>query len=115
MITSHETSCQAVNKKVFFPSSVDTMACLGGRGISPFCCLIEGGIKGWLMNEMKDLFYYAQILHQGENTTAARVITDTVVVEKIPNLMRAIGYYPSNEEVIFACYVMICCTNLDFN
>ncbi|XP_032685262.1 cilia- and flagella-associated protein 251-like isoform X3 [Odontomachus brunneus] len=80
-------------------SSVDTMARSGGRGISPFHCLIEGGKKGWLMNEMKDLFYYAQILHQGENTTAARVITDTVVVENIPNLMRAVGYYPSNEEI----------------
>ncbi|EFN85967.1 WD repeat-containing protein 66 [Harpegnathos saltator] len=79
--------------------SINTMAQLGGRGISPFYCLIEGGKKGWLMSEMKDLFYYAQILHQGENTTVARVITDTVTVEKIPNLMRAIGYYPSNKEI----------------
>ncbi|XP_014483029.1 PREDICTED: WD repeat-containing protein 66-like [Dinoponera quadriceps] len=80
-------------------NSVDIVARSGGRGISPYHCLIEGGEKGWLMNEMKDLFDYAQILHQGEYTTVARVITDTVTVERIPNLMRAVGYYPSNEEV----------------
>ncbi|KYM76314.1 WD repeat-containing protein 66 [Atta colombica] len=79
--------------------SVDIMARLGGKGLSPFYCLIKGGKKGWLANEMKDLFYYAQILHQGENTTAARIISDTVVVEQIPNLMRAIGYFPTNKEV----------------
>ncbi|KYN14140.1 WD repeat-containing protein 66, partial [Trachymyrmex cornetzi] len=48
--------------------SVDIMARLGGEGLSPFYCLIKGEKKGWLANEMKDLFYYAQILHQGENT-----------------------------------------------
>lgn len=93
-------------KNVFSPRSVDIMAQLGGEGISPFYCLIEDGKEGWLMNEIKDMFYYAQILHQEENTTAPKVITDNMVVEEIPNLMRAIGYYPSNEEVIFAYYVI---------
>lgn len=87
------------------------MAQLGGRGISPFHCLIEGGRKGWLINEMKDLFYYAQILHQGENTTAARIVSDTVVVEQIPNLMRAIGYFLSNEEVPLT-HIASCCKSL---
>lgn len=79
--------------------SVDVMTQLGGEGLSPFHCLVEGGKSGWPINEMKDLFYYAQILHQGENTTAARIVSDTVAVEQISNLMRAIGYYPTNEEV----------------
>lgn len=71
----------------------------GGKELLPFHCLIEGGGKGWLIKEMKDLFYYAQILHQGEYTTDARIASDTVVIEQIPNLMRAIGYYPNNKEV----------------
>ncbi|XP_018404981.1 PREDICTED: WD repeat-containing protein 66-like [Cyphomyrmex costatus] len=79
--------------------SVDVMARLGGKDLSPFYCLIKGGKKGWLANEMKDLFYYAQILHQGENTTAARIVSDTVIVEQIPNLMRAIGYFLTNKEI----------------
>ncbi|KYQ60114.1 WD repeat-containing protein 66 [Trachymyrmex zeteki] len=79
--------------------SVDIMARLGGEGLSPFYCLIKGGKKGWLANEIKDLFYYGQILHQGENMIAVRTVSDTVVVEQIPNLMRAIGYFPTNKEV----------------
>jgi len=83
------------------------MAQLSGEGLSPFHDLIEGGKKGWLINEMKDLFYYAQILHQGENTTAPRIVSDTVVVEQISNLMRAIGYFPTNAEVLFIILNMI--------
>ncbi|KAG5322215.1 CF251 protein, partial [Pseudoatta argentina] len=79
--------------------SVDIMARLGGEGLSPFYCLIKGGKKGWLANEMKALFYYAQILHQGENTTAARIISDIVVVDQISNLMRAIGYCLTDKEI----------------
>ncbi|KYN30405.1 WD repeat-containing protein 66 [Trachymyrmex septentrionalis] len=79
--------------------SVDKMARLGGAGLSPFYCLIKGGKKGWLANEMKAQFYYAQILHQGENTTDVRIISDTVDLEQISNLMRAIGYFPTNKEV----------------
>ena len=80
--------------------SVDVLAQLGGEGLAPYYCLIDGGEKGWFINEIKDLFYYAQILHQGENVIAPRVISDTVSTKEVPNLMRAVGYYPSNEEVI---------------
>ncbi|XP_015606747.1 cilia- and flagella-associated protein 251 isoform X2 [Cephus cinctus] len=79
--------------------SVDVMAKLGGKGLTPFYCLVEGGSKGWLMNEIQDLFYYAQILHQGENTTATRIVSDRVSTKQLPNLMRAIGFYPSNYEL----------------
>ncbi|KAK9303373.1 hypothetical protein QLX08_004956 [Tetragonisca angustula] len=79
--------------------SVDVLAQLGGEGLAPYYCLIDGGEKGWFINEIKDLFYYAQILHQGENVIAPRVISDTVSTKEVPNLMRAVGYYPSNEEI----------------
>ncbi|KOX75404.1 WD repeat-containing protein 66 [Melipona quadrifasciata] len=79
--------------------SVDVLAHFGGEGLAPYYCLIDGGEKGWLINEIKDLFYYAQILHQGENVIAPRVISDTVSTKEVPNLMRAVGYYPSNEEI----------------
>ncbi|XP_043250372.1 cilia- and flagella-associated protein 251-like [Colletes gigas] len=75
------------------------MASLGGKSLSPYYGLIEGGRNGWLISEMKDLFYYAQILHQGENTTATRIVSEKVAIKQIPNLMRAIGYYPSNKEI----------------
>ncbi|XP_046744933.1 cilia- and flagella-associated protein 251-like [Diprion similis] len=81
------------------PRAVDIMAKLGGSSLSPFYCLIDGGQDGWLLNEMQDLFYYAQILHQGENTTATRIVSDKVSITQLPNLMRAVGYYPSTYEL----------------
>ncbi|XP_076280805.1 cilia- and flagella-associated protein 251 [Lasioglossum baleicum] len=80
-------------------SSVDVLEQLGGQGLSPYYCLLEGGRKGWLINEMKDFFYYAQILHQGEYTPSVRIVTEKVTTKQIPNLMRAIGFYPTNEDI----------------
>ncbi|XP_043283164.1 cilia- and flagella-associated protein 251-like [Venturia canescens] len=79
--------------------SVDTMERLGGEGLAPFCSLIDGGKDGWLVNEMEDLFYYAQIIQQGENTSATRIVGAKVSIMQLPNLMRAVGFYPTNSEL----------------
>lgn len=73
--------------------------------MDPFYCLIEGGVNGWLFSEMKDLFYYMQILHQGENTVLPRVVSDRVPLVELPDLMRACGYYPSEFEVDFFYFI----------
>lgn len=52
-----------------------------------------------MVGKRNERFVYTQILHQGETTTADRIVSDTVVVEQIPKLMRAIGYYVTNKEV----------------
>lgn len=88
--------------RIIFFRSVDLIAQSGGEGLSQFHCLVEGERKSFfLISEMKNLFYYAQILHQSKNMIAARIISDTVAIEQIPNLMRAIGYFPTNKEVMF--------------
>lgn len=75
------------------------MSKLGGEGIEPYYPLIKGGKNGWFFNEIKDLFYYSQILQQGENISNSRIITDKISIKQIPNLIRSLGYYPSNKEV----------------
>lgn len=74
---------------------------LGGTGLRPFYSLIDGGKEGWLYQEMQDLFVYAQILEQGKTSMKERRIDDEVTVEQLPNLMRAVGFYPSNFEVTY--------------
>lgn len=66
---------------------------------NPYMSLIEGGEGGEFYGEMKDYFYYSQIHSQGEETTAPRQIDGQVVLAEVPNLMRALGYYPSEYEV----------------
>ncbi|XP_063225998.1 cilia- and flagella-associated protein 251-like isoform X2 [Bacillus rossius redtenbacheri] len=80
-------------------SSVEVMFQIGGEGLEPYHCLIEGGQSGWLFNEMKDLFYYSQILHFGENKKTERQVSRSIPLSVLPDLMRAVGYYPSEYEV----------------
>ena len=46
-----------------------------------------------------DYFYYAQLVSQGEESTAPRESTGQVPLDRIPDLMRALGYYPTEQEV----------------
>ena len=71
----------------------------GGEGIEPFINLIEGGREGQNFQDMKDFFYYSMIRSKDENTTKTRKLDGTVPLEELPNLMRAMGYYPTEQEV----------------
>ena len=72
---------------------------LGGPDIEPFVNLIEGGRDGQIFQDMKDFFYYSMIKAKKENTTKTRKLDGTVPLEQLPNLMRAMGYYPTKKEV----------------
>jgi len=48
---------------------------------------------------MKDFFYYSMIRSKKEDTTKTRKLDGTVPIDELPNLMRAMGYYPTEHEV----------------
>jgi len=81
------------------PASLEKMRRLGGDGVEPFNAMVEGGVNGQFYQEMIDYFYYAQIKAQGENTTAARKVTGEVPMEQVPDLLRALGVYPSDWDI----------------
>mmetsp|Transcript_20905 Transcript_20905/g.43637 ORF Transcript_20905/g.43637 Transcript_20905/m.43637 type:complete len:926 (+) Transcript_20905:54-2831(+) len=66
----------------------------GTGSASMYSELIDAETK----EDLIDYFYYAQLRTQGEDTTEEREITGTVPLEEIPNLVRALGYYPSEQE-----------------
>ena len=68
---------------------------MGGEDIEPFIQLIEGGAEGQTYQDINDFFYYAMIRSKKENTTKTRKLEGRVPVEQLPNLMRAMGYYPT--------------------
>ena len=71
-----------------------------GRAIvDHYIDVVEGGKDGDFMKEIIDYFYYAQIRSQGEETTAKRKIEGKIPFTQVPNLMRALGYYPSEKEI----------------
>lgn len=79
--------------------AIERQIALGGSGEEPFQNMIEGGKLGKAYKDMKDFFYYSQIRSKKENTTKARKLEGTVPLEEIGYLMRAMGYYPSQQEI----------------
>ncbi|XP_052737715.1 cilia- and flagella-associated protein 251-like [Bicyclus anynana] len=79
--------------------SVETTTKMGGSDLDPYYCLIENGRPGWLFNEIRDLFYYIQILCQGTFSPSMRRVSDFIPIDSMPDLMRALGYFPSEYEV----------------
>jgi len=93
------TDDYCVNVWSAHPASLEKMRRLGGEGIEPFNAMIEGGKDGDFYQEIIDYFYYAQIKAQGEDTTAPRKITGLVPMEQVPDLLRALGVYPSQWDI----------------
>lgn len=88
-----------VNLWTAHPASLEKMRRLGGDGVEPFNSMVEGGKEGPFYQEMIDYFYYAQIKAQGEDTTAMRKITGEVPMEQVPDLLRALGVYPTEWDI----------------
>lgn len=47
--------------------------------------------------ELIDYFFYALLRTQGEDTTDERSTANVVPVTEVPNIMRALGYYPTEQ------------------
>jgi len=89
----------AVNMWKVDVSPINQAIAMGGKGIEPFVNLIEGGLEGQTYQDMKDFFYYSMIKAQVEDTTKTRKLNQQVPVEQLSNLMRAMGYYPTDHEI----------------
>lgn len=51
------------------------------------------------MADLKDFFYYSQIRSKDEHTTKARKLDGKVPLEAIANMMRSMGFYPTQKEI----------------
>ncbi|XP_063000378.1 cilia- and flagella-associated protein 251 [Elgaria multicarinata webbii] len=72
---------------------------LGGEELTPFYNLLEGGRAGEFFRELEDYFYYAQLCHQGIDTMEPRKVSTHIPLEQAPFVMRAMGFYPSEEQI----------------
>ncbi|XP_045514979.1 cilia- and flagella-associated protein 251-like [Pieris brassicae] len=79
--------------------AVETTTKQGGGDLDPYYCLVEDGRPGWLFHEIRDLFYYIQILCQGTFSPEIRRVKDYIPIDSLPDMMRALGYFPSEYEV----------------
>ncbi|NXH46951.1 CF251 protein, partial [Dicaeum eximium] len=84
--------------KVNLPA-LDAAAFLGGEDLIPFYNLLDGGREGKFFRELEDYFYYVQLCSQGIETLETRQVSTHIPLEEISSVMRAIGFYPSEEEI----------------
>jgi len=80
-------------------SALDATAAAGGAGAVPFERMLDGGREGAFYSEMADYFCYAQLRAQGEDAVEERRVPGRVPAAELSNLMRAIGYYPTDREI----------------
>lgn len=67
--------------------------------LDSFLELLEGGRGGDLHNDLVEYFYYCQLRTQPEDSMEERQVTGRILMEELPSLLRAVGFYPSEEEV----------------
>ncbi|XP_055963152.1 cilia- and flagella-associated protein 251 [Sorex fumeus] len=80
-------------------SVLDAAVSLGGKDLAPFYSLVFGGREGKFYRELENYFYYSQLRSQGIDTTDTRKVSEHIALSELPFVMRAIGFYPSEEKI----------------
>ena len=63
-----------------------------------YIAMLKNHPQGDLYEEFVDYFYYIQLKLTGEKTTAERKVNTTIPLTKLPQLMRAVGFFPTEME-----------------
>ncbi|NXM65473.1 CF251 protein, partial [Serilophus lunatus] len=98
IFTAGGSDCTVMKWKVNL-NALDVAVFLGGEDLIPFYNLLDGGREGEFFRELEDYFYYAQLCSQGIDTLEKREVSTHIPLEEIPSVMRALGFYPSEEEI----------------
>ena len=80
------------------PQSFDEAA-TGASKEEKFATLVEGGVTGDFYSDIIDYFYYTQLKAQGEDTIMPRKITGKIPITELAALLRALGHYPSEDDI----------------
>lgn len=73
---------------------------LGGEGLVPFINMLDGGAGGELLRDMEDYFYFSQVRQQGLARQHSFEVSTKVPLAALADLMRAVGFFPSEEEIL---------------
>ncbi|KAM6247169.1 cilia- and flagella-associated protein 251 [Porphyrio hochstetteri] len=98
IFTAGRNDCTVMKWEVNL-NALDAAASLGGEDLIPFYNLLDGGREGEFFRELEDYFYYAQLRSHGIDTLETRQVSTHIPLEEIPSVMRAMGFYPSEEKI----------------
>ncbi|XP_065424173.1 cilia- and flagella-associated protein 251 isoform X3 [Chrysemys picta bellii] len=95
-VRMHKNDIWPILQKI---SALEAAVSLGGEDLIPFYNLLDGGRDGEFFRELEDYFYYAQLRSQGIDAMETRQVSTHIPLEEVPFVMRAMGFYPSEEKI----------------
>ncbi|CAM9695874.1 unnamed protein product [Ectocarpus sp. 12 AP-2014] len=100
MPAKNQTQLKVEQESVRGDTSMSTIIPSAAEDMAPFLEQLQGGEGGDLHEELVDYFFYALLRTQGEDTTNERSTANAVPVAEVPNIMRALGYYPTEQQEV---------------
>jgi hypothetical protein len=96
---SHEPGCVCVWS--VSEKALNEQIAVGGTGVNSFLNLLDssGGESGSKYAEICDVFSYAQVHAQGENSSLPRMAGTSIPSSELASVMRALGFFPTAEEL----------------
>ncbi|XP_045700250.1 cilia- and flagella-associated protein 251 [Phyllostomus hastatus] len=79
--------------------ALEAAVSLGGEDLTPFYSLVAGGREGKFYRDLEDYFYYSQLRSQSIDTMETREVSEHIRLSEVPFVMRAVGFYPSEEKI----------------
>ncbi|KAM3867488.1 cilia- and flagella-associated protein 251 [Diretmus argenteus] len=80
-------------------NALEAAAALGGKDLTPFYSLLEGGRQVEFCREIEDFFFYCQLRNQGIDLMEERRGPSRIPLAEVPFVMRALGFFPSEQEL----------------
>eukprot|EP01147_Barroeca_monosierra_P003037 gene3037-5819_t len=82
------------------PTVLAALVATSPQGMDALYELVEGGREGEIVQDLKEYFYYSQLRRHGLTSLAPLEASDTLPLEDITDVLRAVGFFPTEHQIV---------------